>query len=47
VLAACYLGGHRLRQAALAGVEEITRGALDLADVMFSVPLAPWNQTGF
>jgi predicted acetyltransferase len=46
-LAACYLGGYRLRQVALAGVEELTRGALDRADVMFSVPLAPWNQTGF
>lgn len=46
-LAACYLGGHRLRQAVLAGVEERTSGALDRADVMFSVPLAPWNQTGF
>jgi predicted acetyltransferase len=46
-LAASYLGGHRLRQATLAGVEELKTGALDRADVMFSVPLAPWNQTGF
>lgn len=46
-LAACYLGGYRLRQLALNGVEELTPGALDRADVMFSVPLAPWNQTGF
>ena len=47
-LAACYVGGHRLRQRATAGdVEELTAGALDRADVMFSVPLAPWCQTGF
>jgi predicted acetyltransferase len=48
-LAACYLGGYRMRQIAGAGsgVEELTPGALDRADVMFSVPLAPWNQTGF
>ena len=46
-LAACYLGGHRLRQTALRGVEEVTSGALALADVLFSVPLAPLNQTGF
>jgi predicted acetyltransferase len=47
-LAACYLGGHRLRQRALVGdVEQVTSGALDRADVMFSVPLAPLNQTGF
>lgn len=44
-LAACYLGGHRL--AAVRGVEELRAGALHRADVMFSVPLAPWNQTGF
>ena len=47
-LAACYLGGHRLRQRATGGdIEELTAGALDRADVMFSVPLAPLNQTGF
>jgi predicted acetyltransferase len=46
-LAACYLGGNRLRQLALSGGEELTAGALDRADVMFSVPLAPCNQTGF
>jgi predicted acetyltransferase len=47
-LAACYLGGNRLRARAAAGdVEELTTGALDRADVMFAVPLAPWNQTGF
>jgi predicted acetyltransferase len=47
-LAACYLGGTRLRQRAFGGdVEELAAGALDRADVMFSVPLPPWNQTGF
>jgi predicted acetyltransferase len=44
-LAACYLGGHRL--AGIPGVEELTSGALQRADLMFSVPRAPWNQTGF
>jgi predicted acetyltransferase len=44
-LAACYLGGSRLR--AVPGVEELTPGALTRADLMFSVPLAPVNQTGF
>lgn len=47
-LAAAYLGGFRLRQRAFAGdVEELASGALARADVMFSVPLAPWCQTGF
>jgi predicted acetyltransferase len=47
-LASCYLGGHRLRQRAFAGdVEELVPGALDRADLMFSVPLTPLNQTGF
>lgn len=45
-LAACYLGGYRLRNL-LDGVEELTPGALDRADVMFSTPHAPFNQTGF
>jgi predicted acetyltransferase len=45
-LAACYLGGYRLRQLPT-GVEELTPGALERADLMFSVPLPPWNQTGF
>ncbi len=45
-LAACYLGGYRLR-GLLDGVEELTDGALARADVMFSVPQPPWNQTGF
>jgi predicted acetyltransferase len=46
-LASCYLGGHRLRFATDGEVHELTPGALERADVMFSVPLAPWNQTGF
>lgn len=45
-LAACYLGGYRLRQLPT-GVEELRPGALHRADLMFSVPLPPWNQTGF
>jgi predicted acetyltransferase len=45
-LAACYLGGYRLRQLPT-DVEEVTSGALERADLMFSVPLPPWNQTGF
>jgi predicted acetyltransferase len=45
-LASCYLGGFRMRQLAH-GIEELTPGALGRADVMFSVPLPPWNQTGF
>jgi predicted acetyltransferase len=48
VLASIYLGGHRLRALAHSGgVEELTPGALDRADVMFATPLAPWLQTGF
>jgi predicted acetyltransferase len=45
-LASCYLGGFRMRQLAH-DIEELTPGALGRADVMFSVPLPPWNQTGF
>lgn len=45
-LASCYLGGHRLRVLGHE-VEELTKGALGRADLMFSVPLAPWTQTGF
>jgi predicted acetyltransferase len=45
-LAASYLGGYRLRQLPT-DVEELRPGALDRADLMFSVPLPPWNQTGF
>jgi predicted acetyltransferase len=45
-LAACYLGGHRLQQLP-EGVEELRPGALERADVMFSVPRPPWNQTLF
>jgi predicted acetyltransferase len=45
-LASAYLGGYRLRQLGHL-VEELTPGALDRADLMFSTPLPPWNQTGF
>ncbi len=47
-LASIYLGGFRLRELALAGgVTERTPGALARVDLMFSVPLAPWNATWF
>lgn len=47
-LASIYLGGHRLREISFSGgVEELSPGALDRADVMFATPLAPWTQTGF
>lgn len=45
-LAACYLGGVRLRGLP-EGVQELASGALARADLMFSVPVAPVNQTGF
>lgn len=45
-LASAYLGGYRLHQLAHL-VEELTAGSLDRADLMFSTPLPPWNQTGF
>jgi predicted acetyltransferase len=48
VLASIYLGGHRLRTLASAGlVEEVTPGAIDLVDVMFGHALAPVTQTWF
>lgn len=48
LLGSIYLGGHRLRQLAPSGgVEELTAGALDRADVMFSTPLPPYCQTFF
>ena len=47
-LASMYLGGHRLRALEPAGgVQELTPGSAALVDVMFSTPLAPWNQTYF
>jgi predicted acetyltransferase len=47
-LASIYLGGFRLQELALGGgVTERTPGALARVDVMFSVPLAPWNATWF
>jgi predicted acetyltransferase len=45
-LAAAFLGGYRLHQMGHL-VEELVPGALDRADLMFSTPLPPWNQTGF
>jgi predicted acetyltransferase len=45
-LAASYLGGYRLLQLTHL-VEELTPGALTRADLMFSTPRPPWNQTGF
>jgi predicted acetyltransferase len=45
-IAAAYFGGYRLHQLTHL-VEELTPGALDRADLMFSTPLPPWNQTGF
>lgn len=45
-LAGAYFGGYRLHQLAHL-VEELTPGALGRADLMFSTPLPPWNQTGF
>lgn len=47
-LASIYLGGFRLRELLLSGMaRERTPGALGHADLMFSVPLAPWNATWF
>jgi predicted acetyltransferase len=45
-LAAAFLGGYRLHQMGHL-IEELTPGALHRADLMFSTPLPPWNQTGF
>jgi predicted acetyltransferase len=45
-LASAYFGGYRLYQLPHL-VEELTPGALGRADLMFSTPLPPWNQTGF
>lgn len=47
-LASIYLGGVRLRQLLLAGAaSELTAGAIDRVDLMFTTPLAPWNATWF
>lgn len=47
-LASIYLGGFPLRPLLLSGaVTERTPGALARVDVMFSVPMAPWNATWF
>jgi predicted acetyltransferase len=47
-LASIYLGGFRLAELTLSGAaREVTAGALTQADLMFSVPRAPWNATWF
>ncbi len=47
-IASIYLGGHRLREVAVAGrVEELTPGAIDRVSAMFATALLPVNQTGF
>jgi predicted acetyltransferase len=47
-LASIYLGGFRLRELLQAGgASERSPGALARVDLMFSVPLAPWNATWF
>jgi len=47
-LASIYLGGFRLRGLLTSGVaREYAAGALAKLDLMFSVPLAPWNATWF
>jgi predicted acetyltransferase len=47
-LAAVYLGGNRFRTLAEAGrVQEIRRGALALADAMFTTDRAPWCPSFF
>jgi predicted acetyltransferase len=47
-LASIYLGGFTLRQLLIAReIEELTAGALRVADAMFATTLAPWNATGF
>jgi len=47
-LASIYLGGFRLRELMLSGAAtERTPGALTHVDLMFSVPLPPWNATWF
>jgi predicted acetyltransferase len=47
-LASIYLGGHRLRERAVVGdFEELTPGAVDRVDLMFSTPVRAWNATGF
>jgi predicted acetyltransferase len=47
-LASAYLGGFRLAELQPAGMaEELRRGALARADLMFSWPRVPWNATWF
>jgi predicted acetyltransferase len=47
-LGSIYLGGFKPSTLAAAGrVEELTAGSLDVADAVFSTPLAPRTATGF
>jgi len=47
-LASIYLGSFRLRELLVSGAaRECTPDALARVDLMFSVPLAPWNATWF
>jgi predicted acetyltransferase len=48
VLGSVYLGGHRMRTLAAAGlVDEHSSGAVRRADVMFRAPVPPWCSTWF
>lgn len=47
-LAACYLGGHRLRALATGlDVAELTSGAVARFDALFATAWSPWTSTGF
>ncbi|WP_375490417.1 GNAT family N-acetyltransferase [uncultured Jatrophihabitans sp.] len=47
-LAACYLGGNRLRAVSSGlAVEEVTPGAIDRFDALFATSWAPWTSTAF
>jgi predicted acetyltransferase len=47
-LASIYLGGARPAELVASGaVTELTTGAMERARSMFSIPLQPWNATGF
>jgi predicted acetyltransferase len=47
-LASIYLGGFRLGELRITGMaRERTSGALARLDLMFSIPIAPWNATWF
>lgn len=47
-LAACYLGGNRLRAVSSGlAVDEVTPGAVDRFDALFATSWSPWTSTGF